>query len=46
MNLFEGNNMTAGYGGADIIKHCNLNVRQSEIVVVLLQEDLCQLNLL
>ena len=35
MNLFEGNNMTAGYGGADIIKHCNLNVRQSEIVVVI-----------
>ena len=35
MNLFEGNNMTAGYGGADIIKHCNINVRQSEIVVVI-----------
>ena len=35
MNLFEGNDMTAGYGGADIIKHCNINVRQSEIVVVI-----------
>ena len=35
MNLFEGNNMTAGYGGADIIKHCNINVCQSEIVVVI-----------
>ena len=35
MTFFSGENMTGGYGGADIIKHCNINVRQSEIVVVI-----------
>ena len=27
MNFFKGENMTAGYGGADIIKNCNIEVR-------------------
>tara|TARA_B100000686_G_scaffold334749_1_gene402427 strand:- start:1012 stop:1716 length:705 start_codon:yes stop_codon:yes gene_type:complete len=35
MNFFSGNNMTAGYGGADIIKNCNIEVKEGEIVVVI-----------
>ena len=27
--------MTAGYGGADIIKNCNIEVKVGEIVVVI-----------
>ena len=27
--------MTAGYGGADIIKKCNIRVEEGEIVVVI-----------
>ena len=26
MNFFEGKNMTAGYGGADIIKECSIKI--------------------
>ena len=32
MIFFEGENMTAGYGGADIIKNCNIQVEEGEIV--------------
>ena len=35
MNFFEGKNMTAGYGGADIIKECSIKVSSGEIVVVI-----------
>ena len=35
MNFFSGTNMTAGYGGADIIKNCNIEVKEGEIVVVI-----------
>ena len=35
MNFFSGNDMTAGYGGADIIKNCNIEVNEGEIVVVI-----------
>ena len=35
MNFFKGENMTAGYGGADIIKNCNIQVEEGEIVVVI-----------
>ena len=35
MASFEGKNMTAGYGGADIIKNCNIEVNDGEIVVVI-----------
>ena len=35
MIFFEGENMTAGYGGADIIKNCNIHVKAGEIVVVI-----------
>ncbi|MBP37551.1 MAG: ABC transporter ATP-binding protein [Candidatus Pelagibacter sp.] len=35
MIFFEGENMTAGYGGADIIKNCNIQVKAGEIVVVI-----------
>ena len=35
MKFFEGENMTAGYGGADIIKNCNIQVEEGEIVVVI-----------
>ena len=35
MNFFKGENMTAGYGGADIIKNCNIQVEAGEIVVVI-----------
>ena len=34
MIFFKGNNMTAGYGGSEIIKNCDLEVKESEIVVV------------
>jgi len=35
MIFFKGENMTAGYGGADIIKNCNIQVEEGEIVVVI-----------
>tara|TARA_B100000029_G_scaffold480261_2_gene528130 strand:+ start:3364 stop:4068 length:705 start_codon:yes stop_codon:yes gene_type:complete len=35
MSFFSGTNMTAGYGGADIIKNCNIEVKEGEIVVVI-----------
>ena len=35
MIFFKGENMTAGYGGADIIKNCNIQVKEGEIVVVI-----------
>ena len=35
MIFFQGENMTAGYGGADIIKNCNVQVEEGEIVVVI-----------
>ena len=35
MNFFKGENMTAGYGGADIIKNCNIEVKEGEIVVII-----------
>tara|TARA_Y100000590_G_scaffold461835_1_gene624373 strand:- start:207 stop:911 length:705 start_codon:yes stop_codon:yes gene_type:complete len=34
MIFFKGNNMTAGYGGSEIIKNCDLEVKEGEIVVV------------
>ena len=35
MNFFSGNDMTAGYGVADIIKNCNIEVNEGEVVVVI-----------
>jgi len=35
MIFFKGENITAGYGGADIIKNCNIQVEEGEIVVVI-----------
>ena len=35
MKFFKGENMTAGYGGADIIKNCSIQVKAGEIVVVI-----------
>ena len=35
MIFFKGENMTAGYGGGDIIKNCNIQVEEGEIVVVI-----------
>ena len=35
MSYFSGMNMTAGYGGVDIIKNCTLEVKKGEIVVVI-----------
>ena len=35
MIFFKGENMTTGYGGADIIKNCNIQVEEGEIVVVI-----------
>ena len=32
MIFFKGENITAGYGGADIIKNCNIQVEEGEIV--------------
>ena len=34
MSFFIGKNMTAGYGGGDIIKNCTIEVKKGEIVVV------------
>ena len=34
MNNLKGKNLTAGYGGVDIIKDINLEVSQGEIVVI------------
>ena len=35
MALFEGKEMTGGYGGPDIITSCSLNVNRGEIVAIL-----------
>ena len=35
MSYFSGLNMTAGYGGVDIIKNCSLEVKKGEFVVVI-----------
>jgi len=35
MFFFSGENMTGGYGGADIIKSCTVNVNRGEIVAIL-----------
>ena len=35
MNFFSGENMTGGYGGADIITSCTINVNRGEIVAIL-----------
>ena len=35
MAFFEGKKMTGGYGGADIISSCTINVNQGEIVAIL-----------
>ncbi len=35
MAFFEGQNMTGGYGGADIITSCNIDVNKGEIVAIL-----------
>ena len=34
MNYLIGENLTGGYGGADIIRNCNLTVKKGEIAVV------------
>ena len=34
MNYLTGENLTGGYGGADIIKNCNVSVGKGEIAVV------------
>ena len=35
MPFFSGENMTGGYGGADIINSCTINVNKGEIVTIL-----------
>ena len=35
MTFFSGENMTGGYGGADIISSCTINVNKGEIVTIL-----------
>jgi len=35
MNFFSGEKMTGGYGGADIISSCTINVNRGEIVSIL-----------
>ena len=35
MAFFEGKGLTGGYGGADIITSCSINVNQGEIVAIL-----------
>ena len=35
MPFFSGENMTGGYGGADIINSCTINVNKGEIVAIL-----------
>ena len=35
MHFFSGENMTGGYGGADIISSCTINVNRGEIVTIL-----------
>ena len=35
MTFFSGENMTGGYGGADIIVSCTINVNRGEIVAIL-----------
>ena len=33
-SFLKGENMTAGYGGGDIIKNCSIDVRKGEIAVI------------
>ena len=35
MVFFSGENMTGGYGGADIITSCTISVNRGEIVAIL-----------
>ena len=35
MTFFSGENMTGGYGGADIITSCSITVNRGEIVAIL-----------
>ena len=35
MIFFKGENISAGYGGVDIIKNCNIQVEEGEIVVLI-----------
>ena len=35
MVFFKGENISAGYGGVDIIKNCNIQVEEGEIVVLI-----------
>ena len=35
MTFFSGENMTGGYGGADIITSCTITVNRGEIVTIL-----------
>ena len=35
MSFFNCKNITAGYGGADIIKNCNIELNEGEIVVII-----------
>ena len=35
MTFFSGENMTGGYGGADIITSCTITVNRGEIVAIL-----------
>ena len=35
MTFFSGENMTGGYGGADIIRSCTITVNRGEIVAIL-----------
>ena len=35
MTFFSGENMTGGYGGADIISSCTITVNRGEIVAIL-----------
>ena len=43
MAFFEGNNMTGGYGGEDILHSCNIEVNVNEIVLLLVQMVLANL---
>ena len=43
MNNLIGKNLTAGYGGVDIIKDINLEVNEGEIVVIVGPNGACLL---
>ena len=34
MSFLSGSNMVGGYGGADILKGCNIDVNEGEIAVI------------